>query len=161
MRTFSVLNERTVFDIDTGTELGKVEDLLFNEKGVVVGLVMDKKGWLNRDLFVPIDAVTSLSHDVIMVDGQKGQLEPIQKSHESLYSVTQGKNKILGKTLMTTEGEKLGLVEDVYFMEEMGIIVGYEVTEGLLADIKEGRKVIRTNEPLTIGEDILVINLDA
>ena len=75
------------------------------------------------------------------------------------HHLKQGKEKLSGRPLLTSEGEKLGLVEDVYFMEELGTIVGYEVTEGLIADIKEGRKVVKTEHPLTIGKDILVIQL--
>jgi uncharacterized protein YrrD len=53
--------------------------------------------------------------------------------------------------LLTAEGEKLGLLEDVYFLEEVGTIVGYEVTEGLVADLVEGRRVVKSNSKLTIA----------
>ncbi|MCD8501427.1 MAG: hypothetical protein LRY71_06700 [Bacillaceae bacterium] len=50
-------------------------------------------------------------------------------------------------------------MEDVYFDEDSGTIVGYEVTDGLIADIKEGKKLIKTSTPLKIGEEVLVIDL--
>jgi len=64
------------------------------------------------------------------------------------------------KPLLSSEGQKLGLLEDVYFTEEVGTIIGYEVTDGFFADITEGKKVIKTNEPLKIGEDVIVVSIN-
>lgn len=47
---------------------------------------------------------------------------------------------------MSNEGKKLGLLEDVYFMEEVGTIVGYELTDGFFSDITEGSV---SSKPLT------------
>ena len=60
--------------------------------------------------------------------------------------------------MLTAEGEKLGLLEDVYFMEELGTIIGYEVTEGLVADLVEGRRVVKTNASLTIADGRAILS---
>ncbi|MFV8826827.1 PRC-barrel domain-containing protein [Alkalihalobacterium sp. APHAB7] len=157
MRTFSSICGQSLFCAKTGEELGTVNDLLLNDNGVVTGLVIDKKGWFNRHLFVPIDAITGFGHESLMIQDIKDA--SIYHKKKTEHHLKQGKEKLSGRPLLTSEGEKLGLVEDVYFMEELGTIVGYEVTEGLIADIKEGRKVVKTEHPLTIGKDILVIQL--
>ncbi|WP_209122856.1 PRC-barrel domain-containing protein [Alkalihalobacillus sp. BA299] len=157
MRTFASICGHSIFCSKTGEEIGIVNDLLLNDRGVVIGLVIDKKGWFNRHLFVPIDAVTGFGHDSLMVHDHENTTVYYKKKNE--HPLKQGKEKLSGRPLLTSEGEKLGLVEDVYFMEELGTIVGYEVTEGLIADIKEGRKVVKTDRPLTIGKDILVVQL--
>ena len=157
LRTFSRIYGQTVYNVKNGAEIGIIEDLLINEHGKVIGFLIDKRGWLNRDLFVPLQAVTGFGNDSIMVENMK-LLKPFEKS-EKIITLKEGKNRLSGKPLLTTEGEKLGLVEDVYFMEEMGTIIGYEITEGLIADIKDGKKVVKTKQPLTIGKDILVIQI--
>jgi uncharacterized protein YrrD len=64
------------------------------------------------------------------------------------------------KTVLTRDGERLGLLEDVYFSEQMGTIEAYELTDGFFADIAEGKKVVKASgEPLTIGKDTIVIDL--
>lgn len=157
LRTFSLVNGLSVFDMSNGEEIGKIEDLFLDNNGYVTGLLMDKKGWLNSDMFVPIDAITSIGHDGLMIK-ECHLLESYRKKKHP-YTPLNHKG-IRGKPLVTAEGEKLGLLEDVYFMEEMGTIVGYEVTDGLIADITEGKKVVKTDEPLLIGEDILVVNIN-
>ncbi len=149
---------QTVYNASNGAEIGIIEDLFINEHCIVTGFLVDKKGWLNRDLFVPREAITGFGYDGIMVK-ESEKLKPFVKHHHHYFALKEGKERLSGKPLLTVEGEKLGLVEDVYFMEELGTIIGYEVTEGFIADIKEGKKVIKTNEPIKIGKDILVIDI--
>ncbi len=61
---------------------------------------------------------------------------------------------------MLSNGRELGMVEDVYFMEDMGILMGYELSDGFISDLREGRKVFRPNSPLTWGEDVLIASME-
>ncbi|WP_078552688.1 PRC-barrel domain-containing protein [Bacillus alkalicellulosilyticus] len=156
MRTFSSICGRPIYEIETGEELGIVEDLFINKHGQVTGLQLDIKAWLQRDRFVPLSAITEIGADGVFISNRK-QLRSLDKHHMSGFTLKQGKKRLAGMPLLTAEGEKLGLVEDVYFMEELGTIIGYEVTEGLLADLKEGKRVVKITEPLLYGKDILMM----
>lgn len=158
MRTFSVLNGLSVISLKGGKEIGKVIDLLFQETHVE-GLLIDKNGWLNNHLFVPLENIHAMGHDALVIDDVK-MLSVYDKKQSPFYSLHNGTKKIVGKTLMSTEGEKLGLVEDVYFYENLGNIVGYEVTDGFIADLKEGKRVLKSTAPLTVGEEVIVIDLN-
>ncbi len=48
-------------------------------------------------------------------------------------------------------------MEDVYFHEEKGTIVGYELTDGFFSDVTQGRKVLPKKEPYTVGDDAIVV----
>jgi len=53
------------------------------------------------------------------------------------------------------------VIEDVYFDEQMGKqIVGLELTDGLISDITEGRKVVMINEDAQLGEDAVIVQGD-
>ena len=159
MRTFANICGQSVFDLKTGQELGKIEDLYIDPKSATIkGLIMDQKGWFLSDRLIPIESIKEFGPDGIMVSSSS-VLRPFQKKSRKYIPFMDGKLHMRGMPLITAEGEKLGLVEDVYFKEEMGNIVGYEITEGLIADLKEGKKVIKTNDPLTVGEDILIVKL--
>ncbi len=158
MRTFSVLNGLPIISLKAGEEIGKVIDLLFYETNVK-GLLIDKNGWLNRHLFLALKNIHAVGQDAILIEDVQKVL-PFDKKQFPFYFLHSSPKKIVGKTLMSSEGEKLGLVEDVYFDEFLGNIVGYEVTDGLIADIKEGRRVVKTSTPLTVGEEVLVIELN-
>jgi len=154
LRTFSLLKDLPVYE-PTGRIIGHVSDLCIDVQGAVAGLLMDGKGIFQRDRFVPISSISSFGCDGVIVNGNL-ELKPIPKddahflySHHGLYR----------KPILTSEGEKLGLLEDVYFQEELGTIIGYEVTDGFFADITEGKRVVKTNEPITVGEDVIFVNV--
>jgi uncharacterized protein YrrD len=156
LRTFSLLKGQQVYEEKSGKILGQVYDLCLNETGKVTALLMDSKGMFQRDRMIPIENVTAFGKDGIMVESDR-ELQPItkEKTNHTLYS----HHGLYRKPLLTSEGEKLGLIEDVYFQEELGTIIGYEVTDGFFADITEGKKVVKTTEPLTIGKDVIVVNV--
>lgn len=147
LRTFAAIEGLPVLSLATGEECGHVVDLLY-DNGAVAGLVIDVKGWFKRHMMLPLEVVDSFGEDGVMV-ADSDVLRPFHKSKAAVLK--SGRNRLQGTPLLTREGEKLGLVEDVYFHEEMGTIIGYEVTEGLVADILEGRKVVKSEAKLTIG----------
>ncbi len=157
LRTFSTVEGLPIIELSGGRELGQVLDLLFSGQQVT-GFVIDKKGWMNRHLFLAVEDVSSFGQDGIMIDNAS-KLQPYKTNERQAYPLKQGKEKVRGKSLLTTEGEKLGLVEDVYFNEEVGTIIGYEVTDGLLADIVEGRKVVKGKGKLTVGKDKAILSI--
>jgi uncharacterized protein YrrD len=49
-------------------------------------------------------------------------------------------------------------LEDVYFQEEVGTIIGYELSDGFFSDLVEGRRMIKKPNKLFIGKDALVVH---
>ncbi|GAE35070.1 PRC-barrel domain-containing protein [Halalkalibacter akibai] len=128
MRTFSTVEGLPVISLSSGEECGHILDL-FYENGSICGFMIDAKGWFTKHQFLPVSAIKSIGTDGVMVEHPQ-DLKPITHKIKNCYSLKTGKKKLHGTALLTAEGEKLGLLEDVYFMEELGTIIGYEVTEG-------------------------------
>lgn len=149
LRTFSTVEGLPVIALSSGVECGQVLDLLY-EGGCVTGFLINPKGWFAKHLFLPVSAVSSFGQDGVMIEGSH-VLKPFSKTEKKAIPLKSGRRRLHGMPLLTKEGEKLGLVEDVYFLEEMGTIVGYEVTDGLVADLLEGRKVVKSQGRLAIG----------
>ncbi|HHY72904.1 MAG TPA: photosystem reaction center subunit H [Bacillus bacterium] len=160
MRTFSSIRDLPVYNQATGKELGKVLDLCFDNNGTVNGLMVDTKGLLKKNKLIPYSQISSIGMDGIMLSNEPTTEEQMTQNRNGVHFLQNGQERIIGKPLVTTEGEKLGLVEDVYFREELGTIIGYEVTDGFFADMTEGRKVYKSGAPLTIGESILIVDLN-
>ncbi len=156
LRTFSLLKGLPVYNRDTGKILGHVSDLCINEHGTVNGILMDGKGLFQRDRMIPVQAISSFGVDGIMLNNS-AEIGPLPKDKSTHYLYSH--HGLYRKPVITTEGEKLGLLEDVYFREELGTIIGYEITDGFFADIAEGKKVIKTTKPLTIGEEVIVVQV--
>ncbi|WP_099362012.1 PRC-barrel domain-containing protein [Fredinandcohnia onubensis] len=159
MRTFSLLKDLPVYDEKSAEELGRVSDLCLTSDGKVNALIMKGKGLFERDRVVPIESISSIGDDGVMVS-DRTLLELLDNEADTPTYFLHTHHGLFRKPLLSSEGQKLGLLEDVYFTEEVGTIIGYEVTDGFFADITEGKKVIKTNEPLKIGEDVIVVSID-
>lgn len=157
MRTLSLLKGQPIWETCSGTEVGTVKDLFISKDGKVRGLIAAGKGLLHRDGLIPAEYVSSFGPDGVMIQN-RDCLMPIPHDDSSYF--LHNHKGLFGRTLMTAEGEKLGRLEDVYFQEEVGTIVGYEVSDGFFADITEGKKVVKASSDLTIGKDAIIVNVN-
>lgn len=155
LRTFSLLRGLAVFHAKTGDKLGEVCDLFISSDGIVRGLLLKKGGFWKKTFQVDIDDVASFGWDGIMVE-DTSVLKPLHKGNEYTFA---GHNGLTGRMMLTKEGERLGLLADVYFSEEVGTIVGYEMTDGFFSDVLEGKRVIKTEDPPAIGKDAIIVNV--
>ncbi|MBU8879498.1 PRC-barrel domain-containing protein [Bacillus sp. FJAT-29790] len=155
MRTFSLLKGLPVIEIRSGAKIGEVSDLSISGDGVVKGLLLRKGALLKKTFLINVKDVSSFGWDGVMVEDQS-VLEPIKKSKEYTF---ESQNRLTGKMLMTREGVRLGLLEDVYFQEEVGTIIGYELSDGFFSDMLEGKRVIKTDMPPAIGKDAIIVNV--
>jgi uncharacterized protein YrrD len=156
LRTFSLLKKLPIYEMLNGKKIGIVEDLCLDDNGSVKGLIVKRKGLFSHHALLPIDHITSFGHDGIMISEDEKFMKYTQAKGHLLCHPHKG---IVGMPIMSNEGEKLGLVDDVYFNEELGTIVGYEVTDGFFADLKEGKRVIKADAPLKFGKDVLFVQM--
>ncbi|MCQ6278205.1 PRC-barrel domain-containing protein [Bacillus sp. EB600] len=156
MRTFSLLKGMPIYNQRNGLKIGDVCDLAISANGMVTGLLVKRGTFFKQTYFLAIDKVSSFGWDGIMVDGSL-QLEKLKLTPE--YTCTH-QNSLTGKMLISRSGESLGLVRDVYFQEEVGTIIGYEVTDGFFTDITEGKQVIETDLPPAIGKDAIIVDVN-
>ncbi|UTW70027.1 PRC-barrel domain-containing protein [Anaerobacillus sp. HL2] len=98
-----------------GDEIGKVIDLLFSETKIV-GLIIDKNGWLNRHLVVPLERIHAIGQDALIIEDIQN-LPIYDKKQFPFHCLHNGSKRIAGKTLMTTKVKNWGYLEDVYFNE--------------------------------------------
>lgn len=155
LRTLSLLKGLPVYEKSTGEKLGEVFDLSLSDDARVEGVLLRKGIVFKRNLLIPFQSIDSFGVDGIMVE-DSAVFQPADDS----YHIFEGKEKLVGKPLLSSAGEQLGLLEDVYFQEELGTIVGYECSDGFFADITEGKRVVKTNLPPTIGKDAIIVNID-
>jgi uncharacterized protein YrrD len=138
-----------------GKKIGEVCDLNITNTGTVKGLILKKNGIFKKSQTIDIEDVSSFGWDGVMIDNDQ-VLKALTNTPE--YTL-QHHQQLQGKVVMTTEGEKLGILEDVYFMEELGTIVGYEISDGFFSDVTEGKQVVKTSESPAIGEDAIIVKV--
>jgi len=147
----------SVIDSETGKELGLVSDLLFDEQAHLKGILLEENSWLRRKRFVAKRDLT-IEPEQVMVSSK--QLQHLSKEHLDWTSINSSTKSLQGRPLITPSGSELGWVTNVYFQEEMGTIVGYELSDGLISDLTTGRRLFRTSSPLQWGEETLITSND-
>lgn len=156
LRTYSLLKGKSVFEIKTGSKIGEVCDLAISDDGRVKGLLIKKGVIFKTTWIIYVENVSSFGVDGVMIEDREF-LEPLDETADN-YTFETGQ-PLVGKVLMTKEGQRLGLLEDVYFLEEVGTIVGYECSDGFFSDIIEGKRVVKTDKPPAIGKDAIIVDV--
>jgi uncharacterized protein YrrD len=147
---------RNIVAISTGERVESVRDVIFDHQGnQVLGLLVDEGGWFHAAKAVPFEKIRSFGEDVIMIsspDDVTGTREDGRLSDALSSDVS-----LIGMTLLTTDGQNLGKIADVFFDESTGYVEGYEATGGLFADLSSGRTFVPTPESVQIGTDAAIV----
>nr|MBO2479865.1 photosystem reaction center subunit H [Bacillota bacterium] len=139
-----------VVDQQTGKQLGVVRDVYFDASWRLKGLIVENKGLFRQGRCIPLEQL-NIGEDAVMVDEDA----VMQQLPEGMYTLYSGENKLAGKSVMTKDGDGLGQIHDVYFLEEMGTLIGCELSDGLLSDLRHGRKFVPWRPDVTVGEDVV------
>lgn len=154
-RAIEVLGSKVV-NVESGKVVGIVEDILFDRQGQLQGFILERKSWFQKSLFLPIAEVKTIGED--MLTTQQDLHQRIDQVAKDWVRLAEGHSQIKGSPVISSTGKQLGTLEDVYFHEELGTIIGYELSDGFFSDLMEGRRVIQTPDRIFIGDDALIIH---
>ena len=147
---------KPVFAYDIGKKLDTtVKELILSQSrkkliGFVVATAPDPE-----NLILPLDRV-HFNPDVVTIDSE-AVLVPIKERELKQIMEQSFRNS----KVITTQGQDLGTVVDIYFDAESGVIEGYEVSGGFLADTYSGRSFIPATEETTIQNNVIFVSPDA
>lgn len=136
-----------VITYDTGEQIGKIEDVVFDAVNLIA-LITDKKN--SQALYM--ERVKTLGPDAVIVDSARA----IVQSDAILERQTMTK----GLRLMTGDAREIGFVHDVCF-ETDGRVSGYEISSGRMADVMEGRSFLPSHLVERIGKEVMLVSADA
>ena len=150
-----ILN-RSIIAVSTGEKVDRVHDVIFDHQAnQVLGLLVDEGGWFSAAKVVPFECIRSVGEDAIMI----GTPDDVTTTREDgrLKEALDSKTSLVGLTLLTTDGQNLGRIADVFFDEHTGRVEGYEATGGLFADLSSGRTFVPAPESVQIGTDTAIV----
>ena len=150
MRKGKSIIGKEILSLAEGVKLEKVNDVVVDPEGrQLVALVVSEGGFMSSSRVVPIGSVASYGKDAVMIDSADAIISV--SADPVLRDLVEREDKILGKTVYTTAGDEQGSIADIYFEETSGLVVGYEVSGGMLGDAAKGRSYLATEEIITIG----------
>jgi uncharacterized protein YrrD len=148
-----------VVETSTGEQVGEVRDVLFAPEGGMYGLLLQKSGLLSAAKVLRKERVQAFGSHAITIPA-RDDITDLREGTGMLHSLIQGQVPFVGKDVLTQTGTLLGTVEDVYMDDDWHRIVGYEISEGFLVDLKEGRKVLHAHPEIMLGMDTMLVPED-
>lgn len=137
-----------VLDRKNGDSVGWVQDLILdNEKDEVVGILLEGGHFFQSSKGISRKSIETVGKDALVV---------CEKIIEELKG-TRWSEKV-GNEVYTQGGEARGTIEDVFVDDSVTKIVGFEVSDGLFADLLHGRETILKPHVLIDGNDVLIVN---
>lgn len=132
-----------VIDGETGESLGEVSDLLFAPDRRLAALVVaTSKGLLRREKVFDITAFERIDAGGARLAGAAGGRDRGGRWATGLYALLAKNDGLCGRLLVDAEGKEVGVVGDVVLESVPLTLWGFEVSDGILRDILDGRPVI-------------------
>ena len=155
----SALIHRSVISRDGGEQVGKVLDLVIDQKGSqVLGLLVDEKGLLRGAHVVRWPAVLNVGEDVIIIDSKTSVVKASEVP--DMKDVLDRGNVLTGVRVRTTDGRDLGKFEAFYFDEKSGKVLGYELSGGTERK-RRSHSFLPTPSSFEAGKDVAFVAPEA
>lgn len=137
-----------ILDLNKGNQVGWVKDVVFDqEKDKVAGIILEGGHLFNANKGIPRSVLVSVGKDAITV------------SNCSLKEIVGLKwSQKIGNQVYTKDGDAWGTIEDVFLDDAAEHIVGFEISDGLFADLLDGRGAIFKQNVMVDGKDILIVD---
>lgn len=144
-----------VIDVENGFRAGFVEDLIVNASKKVVEAVILKGGTFGKRKIIDLKNIHSFGLAAVMIE-KASDIKEVHDSHELI--TRHGKEgPLVGKKIITVEGEQLGKVEDFSFNGATGNILFLSVSGGIIDRILHGTSVLWPDLIQSIGPDAAIV----
>jgi uncharacterized protein YrrD len=142
--------------LDTGEQFEKVQDVIFDPAvNRILGFVLDEGGWVSKARVILWEGVRLIGKDVILLSSARDVIPadyvpPIKQMMKQ-------ENVLKSARVLTTTGDELGKLSDVYFDARTGQIEGYEVSGGLVANLLSGHSFMPVSLVVEINQDVALV----
>ena len=147
-----------IISISNGEKIEDVSDVIYiPQENKLKALLVDKGGLFSSAKVIMFADILSFGEDAIMVQSPD-VIKKVSDITEEIKNIAKD-NEYLTKTKVITEaGKELGVIDDVFFDTTTGNVTKFEVSEGIIGNIKSGKKLIDKNDILTIGHDSVIVS---
>ena len=123
--------------------VGYLGEPIYNEDEDIRGFLIDgAKGFGRR--YVELDDLLRIEKESCVIYSEKElrkiyPIKPLLKNKSAFES-------IIGKEVVSSGGKNVGIVRDLAFDMETGVIEGIELSRGFMEDIRRGRRLLSVRE---------------
>lgn len=138
-------------------QIGEVKDLIYDySKNKIIGYLIEPGGWLRDGKgFLHIDLVKR--EDDCLIVNDESVVRKLSTIPE-LKGIQHNKNDLRGLRVEQEDGHIMGVIQDLVVDGNTGEIVGYEVSDGIIQDLLDGRATIST-KGISVDQDKVVTSM--
>lgn len=132
--------------------VGYLGQPIYNEDDEIRGFLVDGAKGVGRR-YVELEDILRIEKENCVVYSETavkklGRIKPMLKNKSPLENII-GRDVVSG-------GKNMGIVRDLAFDMETGIIEGIELSRGFMEDIRTGRRLVSIREGIRMGEQITI-----
>lgn len=148
MRRIQEILGLPVLNQKTGAQMGHVKDVIIdNKENRVMGIMLEADSMFGHCIpGIVRQDLLQISKDSIITDCSVS----LELSGSSWLEK-------VGGTVYNFDGTIKGCIVDAFLDESFNEILGYEISDGLFADLLNGRQAISEENILMEGKDVIVI----
>lgn len=144
-----------VINLSNGETVGRIKDILFDpETCLFNGVVVDIGGWLKGVRKICYDDIAALGEDAITIADDTVLIKT--SCDEECILAKEG--EVVGTKVLTKDGNELGTIADILFDQESGQITHYQLSDGFIQDLIEGRETIPVTADFQYGKDAIIVD---
>ena len=131
-------------------QIGEVQEVLINiRQALVQAAVVTSFGWFTGKQALPLKQIVAVSNTDVLI-ANKLELQ-IMTADGELFA------DLLNRPLITEAGVKIGVLADLWFELATGIIEAYEVSDGVVTDLLEGRRKLPYKISQNFNSDRIIV----
>jgi len=143
-----------VVTMDEREQIGEVKDIIYDPyQNIILGCLLEAGGWIRSGKGFLYNEVLKLDRDGLIIKDRlvARNINTITEFQEVLAQ----KIDIRGLRLEKEDGQYMGVIQDLVIDEKTGEITGYEVSDGVIQDLLDGRATV-SNMGACITEDRVI-----
>jgi|LFRM01.1.fsa_nt_gb uncharacterized protein YrrD len=146
-----------IISLEEGQQIGRVRGIVVDpESFSIAALVTDKQGWFGDYKVVPFSKVMSIGDHAITID-KKSSIEKPSNLPE-IARLMKGKQPLLGAKVFSESGTLLGIVDELLYNKETGVIDSLEISGRFLESVFRGRISIPASAVKIFGRDAIIVD---
>lgn len=131
---------------------GYLGDALYDSKDNVGGFLVDGAPGFGKK-FIRLEDILKLDKTACVIYDEKALNRYAHNVHLKKSSFY---DNVIGKNVLSGDGQAMGVVSDCIFDMESGTIEEIELSRGFMEDIVEGRNVINLKDGVEFGEEFII-----
>lgn len=144
-----------IINLANGETVGRVKDILFDPiSHQFMGIEMDGGGWLKGSRKICFSDFVGIGEDAITI-AEDSVITKVLPEEEIVVT----EDAMIGSRVLTKNGNELGTISDIILDFNTGNITHYQISDGIIQDLLEGRGIIPIDAGVTYGKDAIIVEM--